>query len=112
MTTIAGKMRTIPVSASLAAAVAAAILASALMADDGRAAGSAYVRVNQMGYGSAAPKRAFLMAPAAESGATFTVVNGSGTTVYSAAIGASQGSWSTPYPDVYALDFDSVTTPG
>jgi endoglucanase len=32
--------------------------------------------------------------------------------VYSAALGANLGSWSSGYPDVYALDFGSVTTPG
>src|SRR5439155_13525464 len=34
----------------------------------------------------------------------------SGITVYSAPIGANLGSWSTAYPDVYALDFNTVTT--
>jgi endoglucanase len=57
-------------------------------------------------------KRAYLMASAAETGATFAVKNAAGTTVYSAAIGAKLGSWSSGYPNVYALDFDTVTTPG
>jgi endoglucanase len=75
------------------------------------AAGSAYIRVNQLGYSSPS-KRAYLMASTAETGATFLVKNSGGSTVYSAAVGASLGSWSSGYPDVYALDFDSVTTPG
>src|SRR5258708_14828953 len=52
------------------------------------------------------------MASGAEAGATFSVKNASGATVYSAPIGANLGSWSNSYPDVYALDFDSMTTPG
>ena len=73
---------------------------------------SAFVRVNQLGYESSATKRAYLMSSASEAGATFTVKNSSGATVYSASIGASLGSWSSSYPDVYALDFDSVATAG
>ena len=69
---------------------------------------SAFVRVNQVGYVSGAAKRAYLMSSAAETGATFSVKNSSGTTVFGpAAIGANLGSWSKSYPDVYALDFDS-----
>lgn len=70
-----------------------------------RAAGSAFVRVNQVGYATTATKRAYLMASGAETGATFSVKNTKGVTVYSAAIGANLGSWSSSYPDVYALDF-------
>ena len=73
---------------------------------------SAFVRVNQVAYVSGGAKRAYLMSSAAETGASFAVKNSSGTTVYSAAIGAKLGSWSSGYPDVYALDFDSVMTPG
>jgi len=74
--------------------------------------GSAFVRVNQVGYAATVSKRAYLMASGAEAGATFSVKNASGTIVYSASIGANLGSWSNSYPDVYALDFDSVTTAG
>src|SRR5947209_6663576 len=74
---------------------------------------SAFVRVNQVGYVAGAAKRAYLMASAAETGATFSVKNSSGATVFGpAAIGANLGSWSTGYPDVYALDFDSFMTTG
>ncbi len=72
---------------------------------------SAYIRVNQVGYVESSTKRAYLMASAAETGATFAVKNSSGTTVYSAAVGTSLGSWGT-FADVYALDFDSVSTAG
>ena len=74
--------------------------------------GSAFVRVNQVGYAATASKRAYLMASGIETSATFSVKNTGGTTVYSAPIGANLGTWSTTYPDVYALDFGSVTAPG
>src|SRR5947209_6939973 len=74
---------------------------------------SAFVRVNQVGYVSGAAKRAYLMASGTESGATFVIKNSSGSPVFGpAAIGANLGSWSTGYPDVYALDFDTFTTAG
>lgn len=75
--------------------------------------GAAYVRVNQIGYVSGASKRAYLMASGAETGATFSILNSSGATVFGpAAIGANLGSWSATYPDVYALDFDGFVTAG
>src|SRR5262249_54801038 len=76
------------------------------------AAGSAFVRVNQLGYAATASKRAYLMASSVETGATFSVMNAGGVTVYTAPIGASLGSWSASYGNIYALDFDSVTTAG
>src|SRR5215470_5061605 len=77
------------------------------------AAGAAFVRVNQIGYATASQaKRAYLMASTAETGARFSVKNASGTTVYTASIGPNLGKWSASYPDVYALDFPSVTTAG
>ncbi len=74
------------------------------------ATGSAYIRVNQVGYATAATKRAYLMSTAAETGATFAVKSGA-STVYSAAIGANLGKWGT-FTYVYALDFDSFSTTG
>ena len=73
---------------------------------------SAFVRVNQVGYPTAASKRAYLMASAAETGATFAVKNSSGTTVLSGPIGARLGSWSSGYPNVYAIDFNGLATAG
>jgi endoglucanase len=74
---------------------------------------SAFVRVNQVGYVAGSSKRAYLMASGSESGATFSVKNSSGATVFGpAAIGVSLGSWSSSYPDVYPLDFDSLMTAG
>ena len=73
---------------------------------------SAFVRVNQVGYAAGGSKRAYLMASGAETGATFSVKNGSTTVFGPAAIGANLGSWSNGFPDVYALDFDTLTTAG
>src|SRR5215467_5111017 len=74
---------------------------------------SAFVRVNQVGYIAGASKRAYLMASTAETGATFSVKNSIGSTVFGpTAIGTNLGSWSSGYPDVYALDFDTLTTAG
>src|SRR5215471_7530498 len=76
-------------------------------------AGTAFVRVNQLGYAAGSQaKRAYLMATGAETGATFSVENSSGATVYSAPLGANLGKWSASYPDVYTVDFPAVTTPG
>ncbi|HEY6411251.1 MAG TPA: glycoside hydrolase family 9 protein, partial [Ktedonobacteraceae bacterium] len=75
--------------------------------------GSAYVRVNQVGYVISDTKQAILMATGPESGATFRVINtNNGHVVYSAAIGPSQGSWSSAFPNTYLLDFSPVKTAG
>jgi endoglucanase len=92
---------------------AVAITAFFLFAADLASASSAHVRVNQVGYETAnSPFRAYLMSTASESGATFSVINSDGKTVYSRAIGALLGTWSnskTLVYDVYALSF---TVPG
>src|SRR3954468_3634849 len=90
------------------AAVTVFVGAAAVYAANGN---SAYVRVNQVEYVTSATKRAYLMATAAETGATFAVKNSSGSTVYSAAIGANLGKWGT-FTYVYPLDFNSVSTVG
>jgi len=72
---------------------------------------SNFVRVHQTGYVAGAPKRAYLMTSTASTGASFSVLNSSGSPVYSAAIGADQGKWGT-FAHVYALDFDTVSTAG
>jgi len=74
-------------------------------------AAAAFVRVNEVGYGINASKRAYLMAAASEAGATFNVKNSGGKNVFSAPIGANLGAWGA-FPDVYALDFDSVSAVG
>jgi endoglucanase len=77
-----------------------------------RGPSAAFVRVNQVGYPGGASKRAYLMASAKETGATFSVQDVSGATVYEAPIGSELGAWSDAYPRVYALDFSSVASAG
>ena len=89
-----------------------AVVTGLLIAIPSQAAvATAFIRVNQVGYPDSAPKRAYLMASDVETGGSFAV-NAGGTTVFSASIGADQGSWSQAYPHVYALDFASVAAPG
>lgn len=76
------------------------------------ATGSAFVRVDQVGYPIAGTKRAYLLASAPETGASFTVRAADGSAVASGPIGERLGRWSGAYPDVYAVDFDDVTDPG
>ena len=83
----------------------------ALFAGSAAAAQTAFVRLNQVGYPGNASKRAYLMTSTTETGATFRVLNSSGTSVFNAGIGAKLGSWGS-FSNVYALDFDAVTTPG
>jgi endoglucanase len=105
---------TVPRVATLlvAAAILALVLTLLALVPARAASSTAFIRINQVGYATTASKRAYLMASGAETGATLSVKNSGGTTVYSAPIGANLGSWSSSYPDLYALDFDSVTTAG
>jgi endoglucanase len=77
------------------------------------ASGSTFVRVDQAGYASSGPKRAYLMAHRSETGAPFSIVRTSdGVAVYSGIVGSSAGSWSKRFGTVYALDFDVVQQGG
>ncbi len=76
------------------------------------AAQEAFVRVNQVGYGALAPKRAYLMSNFDETGAPFTVSDEHGAVVFSSTVGQAAGSWSKAFPDVYALDFDGLQATG
>lgn len=73
--------------------------------------GSAYVRVNQIGYEAGnAPFRVYLMSTSPEPGATFRVLSSNGKTVFSASVGPLLGVWShskTLAYNVYALDFSA-----
>ena len=73
------------------------LFAASARADDG------YIRVNQVGYETRRLMRAYLMTLAPETGATFTVKDSHGVTIYSAPVGASAGSWGSF--TVYPLDF-------
>ena len=99
--------------AGAAAFLLAALALCAQPSDQALAAGGAYIRVNQVGYPTTAPKRAYLLSPRVESGAAFSVVQvPDGATVFTGTIGGSLGSWSRRYGHVYALDFDAVQSPG
>jgi endoglucanase len=73
---------------------------------------TAFVRVNQVGYPSAANKRAYVMSSTDLTGTAFTVRNGSNQVVLTGNVGASLGSWSRAYSFVHSIDFNALTTPG
>ena len=98
---------------ALAVALALSLLMSGGTSSVAHGSGSAYVRVNQVGYINGETKQAILMASGSESGATFSVIDTSnGKAVYSAPIGAGQGSWSSAFPNTYLLDFSPVKATG
>src|SRR6266511_5970018 len=107
------RIRIIMVRSGRLALLAAIVLAAGGLhpatARSAPAPDAAFVRVNQVGYPATASKRAYLMSSAAETGATFSVRNAAGATVFSAPIGPNLGSWSGGFPNVYALDFNTVT---
>jgi endoglucanase len=94
--------------AALGCAAAVSLAAPALAA----AADEAFVRVDQVGYPATASKRAYLISNFSETGTAFRIATQGGTTVASGTIGAASGSWSKTFPDVYSVDFDSITAPG
>jgi endoglucanase len=95
----------------VAGVVALAALASLTLGQNAEAA--SFIRVNQVGYPSPAPKRAYLMSSKTETGSPFAVIRSAdGTTALSGTVGASLGSWSKRFGHVYALDFDALQTPG
>ena len=72
----------------------------------------AFVRVNQVGYSSAAPKRAYVIASFEDSGADWSVERRNGKVLAAGTLGAPVGSWSEAYPDVYTIDFDALHAKG
>jgi len=106
----------IPLFLALGALVAGVLVSSATSAGRASAAsggtGSAFVRVNQVGYPATASKRAYLMSSVKETGTTFAVKDAGDAAVYSAPIGGNLGSWSDTYRFVYPLDFSSVSAVG
>jgi endoglucanase len=82
------------------------------LASGALAAGKAFIRVNQVGYPTTAPKRAYLMSSRSESGRPFTLRSAEGADVFNGVVGTSLGPWSKRFGYVYALDFDTVQAPG
>ncbi len=77
------------------------------------AANSAQLRTDQDGYLPGDTKIAYLMGTEALSGETYKVISSAGATVASGSVtGTSRGSWNSAYPDVYPIDFSSVTAAG
>jgi endoglucanase len=103
--------RHVALVATIAIVAACALGAPATVAS-GAAPGRAYVRVNQAGYATASPKRAYLLAPAAEPGATFALVRAGGGVVLRGRLGPDLGSWSARFPHVYAIDFSRLRRRG
>jgi endoglucanase len=99
----------LPFSAILRAIPTLIVLSSLFIgAPPASPADTAYVRVNQAGYETDGTHRAYLMATAAETGATFQLINSKGATAASGKVGALLGVWShskTVTYDVYAIDF-------
>ncbi|MBA3947526.1 MAG: glycoside hydrolase family 9 protein [Herpetosiphonaceae bacterium] len=76
------------------------------------ASGSAFIRVNQIGYITNGPKQALLMASTPENGAIVKLVDATGSTTWSGALGPKQGAWSSAFPYVYLLDFSTADVTG
>ena len=105
-------MRWRAVAAALLA-LAAGCAAAASTARGARGTGRAVVRVDQVGYATSGPKRAYLMSNRDQHGASFSVLRASdGAVVFSGQASASLGSWSRRFRHVYALDFDALQTAG
>ncbi|HTC72047.1 MAG TPA: glycoside hydrolase family 9 protein, partial [Solirubrobacteraceae bacterium] len=96
----------------VASGLAIAMATFGLAASPAAAANEAFIRVNQVGYPTIAPKRGYLMSRKSLAGATFKVLSAEGATVFTATVGSSLGAWSRRFKDVYALDFDSLQTSG
>ena len=84
-------------------AVASLLFALIAFPSASPAANNAFVRINQLGYLTGSPARAYLMSKGTESGATFEVLNAKGHVLSTAPIGASLGVWGNF--NVFALDF-------
>jgi endoglucanase len=68
---------------------------------------TAYIRLNQVGYESGLPMRAYLMTETAQTGARFTIKKSDGEVVFSGAVGVPGGVWG-KYK-VYPMDFTTAT---
>ncbi len=85
---------------------------TAICPPEARAAPGAYVRVDELGYASLGPKRAYLMSSVAASGAPFTILDEADETVFAGQVGNSSGSWSKAFPFVYPLEFGDLSASG
>jgi endoglucanase len=92
---------------------AAGLAIAVLPAVSAQAATTGLLRTDQLGYAPGDTKIAYLMTSAAVSGEHFTVLDSAGATVASGSVGTtSRGNWNSAFPDVYPIDFSSVTANG
>jgi len=91
------------------AALVAAVLSGVVVAP-AQAAPAGHVRLDQIGFGTAEAKQAYVLGGAANT--RFTVVDSRGRTVLTGKTGASTGSWSAKFPAVHPIDFSALKTAG
>ena len=91
------------------AVLVAAVLSGVVVAP-AQAAPAGHIRLDQIGFGTAEAKHAYVLGGAADT--KFTVVDSRGRTVLTGRTGASTGSWSDRFPAVHPIDFSKVKTPG
>ncbi len=96
----------------LAGAAALGTAGAVSQAAPAPAPSSAFVRLNQVGYPTAADKRAYLMSSTDLTGTPFTIQNSANQVVRTGTAGASLGSWSKAYPFVHPIDFNTLTAAG
>jgi hypothetical protein len=101
----------------LAAVALAAVAVACGGSADGRTSSgqrhpSAFVRVNQVGYGPGDAKVARLLSAKTARNALWSVVDSQGNAVASGRVGRDRGRWSRSFPHVYAIDFSAVRRPG
>ncbi|MGH3158187.1 MAG: cellulase N-terminal Ig-like domain-containing protein, partial [Streptosporangiaceae bacterium] len=97
----------------MAAVVSLGIAGAVMVPAVASAATTGLVRTDQDGYLPTDTKIAYLMASGSLSGETYQVLNSSGTAAVSGSVTTtSRGSWNSAYPDVYPIDFSTVTAPG
>jgi endoglucanase len=97
----------------VAGGTAAALAFIAPLTTTASAAVTGQLRTDQDGYLPTDTKIAYLMADKEVTGEAYSVVNSWGTTVASGRVTTkSRGDWNASYPDVYPIDFSSVTASG
>lgn len=99
---------------ALAALAASAGLVMAMLPPaSAQAATTGQLRVDQVGYATGDTKIGYLMTSGSISGEKYQVVDSAGTAVATGTVTTtSRGSWNSAYPDVYPIDFSSVTASG
>jgi endoglucanase len=109
-----GRPRKKHVKVTMAAATAGlGLVAAVMLPTAAHAANADQLRIDQAGYLPTDTKIAYLMATGSLSGETYKVVDSGGTTVASGSVSTtSKGSWNSAYPDVYPINFSSVTASG